>query len=205
MLPLMVDVRGRLCVVVGGGPIGRRKAETLVQAGAGVRLVCLEGRHPGAAAERLDWLTERYHPRHLDGAFLAVAAAVPQVNRSVVADAKQRGVLVNVADMPAECDCFLPAVLWRGDLVVAVSTGGAAPALARQLRQRLAEVVDEAFDDWVRLLREARPLIRRHEPDAARRRALYDKLCDWAWLERLRREGVEPVRRAMQGIVAGDG
>jgi precorrin-2 dehydrogenase/sirohydrochlorin ferrochelatase len=200
MMPLMVDVRRRLCVVVGGGPVGRRKADSLLQAGADVRLVCLEER-PASAAVRLDWITERYHPRHLDGAFLAVASARADVNRRVVADAKERGVLVNAADAPAECDCFLPAVLRRGDLVVAVSTGGAAPVLARQLRQRLAEQVDEAFDDWVELLREARPLIRRHEPDAARRRALYDKLCDWAWLERLRREGVAAVRRAMRESV----
>jgi precorrin-2 dehydrogenase/sirohydrochlorin ferrochelatase len=205
MMPLMLDLRRRLCVVVGGGPVGLRKAEAFLQAGAAVRLVCLEERPSGATAEHLDWRTERYHARHLDGAFLAVAAAVPEVNRHVVADAKRNGVLVNAADAPADCDYFAPAVLRRGELVLAVSTGGAAPALARQLRQVLAGQVDQAFGDWVDLLREARPLIQRHEPDAARRRVLYDNLCDWAWLERLRSEGVEAVRRAMQETVAGGG
>ena len=201
MLPLLVDVRRRMCVVVGGGAVGRHKANALVQAGATVRLICLEERPPGHDGERLDWLTERYHSRHLDGAFLAVAAAIPDVNRRVVADAREQGILVNAADAPAECDCFLPAVLRRGDLVIAVSTGGAAPALARKLRQVLDEQVDAAYGAWVDLLREMRPLIPRYEADAVRRRALYDSLCDWAWLDRLRREGVEAVRQAMREIV----
>src|SRR4051812_40395021 len=97
MYPLFLNVTDRLAVVVGSGDVARRKARALFDAGARVRLVCLEACTADGSTGRLEWINEPYHERHLDGAVLAIAAATPPVNRAVVADAKRRGIWVNSA------------------------------------------------------------------------------------------------------------
>jgi precorrin-2 dehydrogenase/sirohydrochlorin ferrochelatase len=187
----------RLAVVVGGGKVGRRKLAVLLEGGARVRLVCLEPRPPAVASPHLEWLMEPYRPDHLAGAALVFAAATPELNRQVVADARGRGIWVNAADQPEAGNCFLPAYFRRGSLVVAVSTEGAAPLLARAVRDRLATHFDEAFDHWLAILAELRPLIKGRVNVAERRRQVFARLCAWDWLERVRHDGAEAVRTAM--------
>jgi siroheme synthase-like protein len=198
--PAFLNLAGRLALVVGGGPVGRRKAAALRAAGARVRLVCLEGPPSGPADPNLHWLTEPYRPSHLDGATLVVAAGPPEVNARVLADARARGLWASSASDPGAGDFILPATVRRGEFVLAVSTGGAAPGLARAVRRRLEAEFDESFAAWVELLAQLRPLVLRL-PDARRRRALFARLCAWEWLERLRRDGADEVRAAMHAEV----
>jgi precorrin-2 dehydrogenase/sirohydrochlorin ferrochelatase len=198
MYPLFLDLTGRLVVVVGGGPVGRRKARSLRAAGARVRVVALEPCPEGWAADPgLDWRAEAYRPDHLDGAALAFAAATPELNRRVAADARARGVWVNRADDPSAGDFVVPASVRRGAFVVAVSTGGAAPALARRARQRLERDYDAAFGEWVGLLAGLRAAAREQVADPERRRGLFERVSGWDWLERLRRDGAAAVRAAL--------
>ena len=197
MFPVFLDLTGRRVVVVGGGPVGRRKAQAACAAGAAAVLV-----DPQALGEPgITHLAEPYHPEHLAGACLVFAAATPEVNARVVAGAKAAGVWVNSATDPQSGDCLLPAVVRRGRLTVAVGTGGASPALARRIRERLEAEFDAAFTEWVALLEELRPVALATVADAARRRELLDGLADWSWLERLRAEGPAAVRAAMLGTL----
>ena len=148
-----------------------------------------------------------YHRRHLTGVRLAFAAGPPAVNAGVVADATAAGVWVCSATDPTAGDFTLPAVVRRGGLVLTAGTGGAAPAFARRVRDRLAAEFDASAGEFVALLAEVRPAVAAAVPDPAARRDLLDRLADWAWLDRLRRDGAAATRAAMAAEIcrAADG
>jgi siroheme synthase-like protein len=197
---VFLDLSGRLAVVIGGGPIGRRKTAALRAAGARVRLVCLEPRPAELMDEGIAWFVESYEPRHLDEAVLIFACGPAALNERIVADARGRGVWVASTSDPQTGDFITPALVRSGELLIAVSTGGMVPALARRVRERLQEQFDDRFAAWLTLLAELRPLIRDRVPDEEQRRRLWEELTDWKWLERWRREGGDVVREAIRRI-----
>jgi len=137
--PVIVDLKDRLVVVVGGGSVGRRKVTGLLDAGARVRLVSRDPVPPTCWQQPVELHIRPFHPADLDGATLAFAATgITAIDHAVLAAAKQRGIPVNLATAPDDGDFTLPAVLRRGDLVIAVATEGRSPALARVIRDRLA-------------------------------------------------------------------
>jgi precorrin-2 dehydrogenase / sirohydrochlorin ferrochelatase len=140
--PVIFELAGRLAVVVGGGAVGRRKVAGLLAAGARVRLVSREAVPPSCWQEPVEFHLRPFHPADLDGAVLALAATGDaDVDGAVLAAARARGIPANLAAQPQDGDFTLPAVLRRGELLVAVATGGRAPALAGTLRDRLGTVL----------------------------------------------------------------
>ncbi len=202
MYPLFLRMTDRLAVVIGGGAVGRRKAAALLAGGAKVRLVCLEARPADETSPALEWKAEPYHVRHLVGAELVLACATAEVNRVVVADARARGMWVCSASEPGQGDFLTAAVIRRGDLTVALGSGGAAPALTRAVRHRLEALLDAELAPWLGLLAELRPIVRARVSDDGKRRDLWEQLCDDSWVARLRVEGVEAVRGAMLALVS---
>jgi precorrin-2 dehydrogenase len=154
--PVFLDLRDRRCLVVGGGPIGERKAMALLECGARVAVVSPDLTPALAALVRVGGIVHHARPfRRGDvrGARLVIAATGRvRVDRAVAAAALAHRALVNVVDRPTECDVIMPSVLRRGQLQIAVSTGGRSPALAREIRRSLeplfgaqtAEVVERA-------------------------------------------------------------
>jgi siroheme synthase-like protein len=141
LYPVGLVLEGRRCLVVGGGAVARRKVEGLLACGALVTVVAPEV-DPGLAALAVTVERRPYRRADLDGVRLAFAASDdPAVNRAVYDDGEAVGVWVNAADQPDACAFTLPAVLRHEPVVVAVSTGGRSPALARHLRDRVATVV----------------------------------------------------------------
>ena len=137
--PVILELRDRLAVVVGGGTVGRRKVAGLLAAGARVRLISCELVPPACWQAPIELHLRPFHPVDLDGALLAIAATgIAEVDQAVLAAAKARGIPASLAADPASGDFTLPAVLRHGELLIAVATGGRAPALAKVIRDRLA-------------------------------------------------------------------
>jgi siroheme synthase-like protein len=172
--PVFLDLTDRPSLVVGGGPVAEGKVAGLLAAGARVTVVSptVTVRLAGWAAEgRVTHRARAYRAEDLDGQQVAfVATDDAAVTRAVAAEGRARGIWVNAADEPARCDFILPAVIRRGRLVVAVSTGGASPAAARAIREELEGYLTEDHAALVELAAEARDDLRRRRrsPDAAR-------------------------------------
>lgn len=178
--PVFLDLTDGPVLVVGGGSVAEGKVEGLLAAGANVTVVSptVTPRLAGwVAAGRIEYLARAYQPGDLAGRRLAlVATDAPAVSGAVAAEGRERGIWVNAADEPARCDFILPAVIRRGRLVVAVSTGGASPAAARAIREELEGYLTEEHAMLVEVAADAREDLRRRavSPGPARWRGALD-------------------------------
>jgi siroheme synthase-like protein len=163
--PVFLDLTDRPVLVVGGGPVAEGKVEGLLAAGANVTVVSptVTPRLAGwVAAGQIEYLPRPYQDGDVAGRRLAlVATDDPAVSGAVAAEGRELGVWVNAADEPARCEFILPAVIRRGRLVVAVSTGGASPAAARAIREELEAYLTEDHATLVEMAAEAREDLRR--------------------------------------------
>ena len=171
-----LDVSGRRCVVVGGGSVGLEKATGLLACGARVTVVSPE-LHEAFAGLGVEWVARSYRRRDLRGAFLVIAAtSIREVNERVHDDAEARGLLCNVADVPELCNFILPAVHREGPIAVAVSTGGASPALAKRLRNDVASLVGPQHAELAAELESLRPEVKQRFATYEERRDYFDAL-----------------------------
>jgi len=178
LFPIFLKLESRRVVVVGAGRIAAQKLEGLVEAKAEVVVVAPEAAEPIQElfrGGRIQWKRAAFEPAHLDGAFLVIAATgEPEVNEQVYRAAKLRGVLCNSVDEPARCDFFYPSVVRRGDLQIAISTGGKSPALAQRIRRELEEQFDSSYAAWLEWLGTVRQqFFERKVAPEARTRALH--------------------------------
>lgn len=148
LFPVFLKLSGRRVVVVGAGPVAASKVKSLLDAGAQVTVVAPEIR-PELERTELTLVRRAFRASDLDGAWLVVAAAPPEVNRQVRAAAEQRGVFVNAIDHPETCSAYAGGVLTRGGVTVAVSSNGEAPALAGLLREALESVLPDDLERWL--------------------------------------------------------
>lgn len=174
--PAFLDLRGRRCLVVGGGEVAERKVTGLLDACARVRVVSPALTPTLAALATAGFVEHRaraFRRHDIRGCALVVAATgVTGVDDAVAAAARRARSLVNVVDRPGSCDFILPSVLRRGDLQIAVSTGGKSPALAREIRRRLEAEIGADYGALVARVGEARARLRaRGLAPAARMRA----------------------------------
>jgi precorrin-2 dehydrogenase / sirohydrochlorin ferrochelatase len=171
-----LDLEGRSVLVVGGGRVALEKIEGLLDCGAAVTVVAPQIL-PELEQLPIRLVRRGYRAGDLDGRFLVVAAtATPSVNRRVYRDAEERALLCNVVDVPELCSFILPAVHREDPIAVAISTGGASPALAQRLRDDIAAVVRPEHADLARRLRAERPWAKAHLPTYEARRDYFAAL-----------------------------
>ena len=139
--PAFIDVRGRNCLVIGGGPLGEEKVVKLLECDAKVIVIAPEVSpvvEVLASEGKVEWIRRDYRPGDLAQAFIAIASTDDdETDRQIYAEAEERNVLLNVVDVTHLCTFIAPSVARRGEVTVATSTGGASPALARTFREKL--------------------------------------------------------------------
>ncbi len=197
-LPLTIDLSGTQCVCVGGGAVAARRVPALLDAGAHVRIIapevdaallqCIQTRDCSHAARR-------YEPGDCADAFLVLAATgVPAVDRAVAHEVRSRGGLVCVASEPELGNCCFMATIRRGSLVVALQTGGAAPAVTARLRVNLERYLPEDIGEILDSLAVLRRALRRSVPDPAERARRWQRVVQAGVLdEALRGGGIAAV------------
>jgi precorrin-2 dehydrogenase/sirohydrochlorin ferrochelatase len=175
-----LDLDGRSVLVVGGGSVAHEKVRGLIESGARVTVVAPEA-VPELLSLPVEWLPRGYHSSDLHDRFLVVAAtSSTPLSRRVFADAEARNVFCNVVDVPELCSVILPAVHRQGPIAVAVSTGGASPALAQRIRDDVAALVGPQHADLAERLRELRPWAKRNLPSYEARRDYFQRLVQEA-------------------------
>lgn len=150
---MFVKLEGRRVLVVGAGTVGEAKIEGLLATDASVRVVAPKAAprvREWAREGRIEWEPREYTPADLTGMFLVIAATGSSaVHKEIYAEARSRGVLCNAVDEPERCDFYFPAVVRRGELQIAISTGGLSPALAQRLRKELEQQFGPEWEEWV--------------------------------------------------------
>ncbi|CEK17439.1 precorrin-2 dehydrogenase/sirohydrochlorin ferrochelatase family protein [Chthonomonas calidirosea] len=204
--PILLDISDQLCVVIGGGPVAERRVSGLLDAHARVRVVCL------AATERLQqWAAmgcielrmEPFQPAHLDDAMLVFAATNERaLNEWVARSAKERNLLVNVADAPEQGHFIVPSVVRRGDLCLCVGTGGQQPKLAAQIADELAERYGTEYEKLLQLLGKLRNEILSATPanSPLRQEALERLHAQTPKLLAMIRTGLDPEQEARAAL-----
>jgi len=150
---MFVKLEGRRCLVIGAGSVGEAKIESLLATDATVRVIAPKATprvREWARDGRIEWNPREYDADDLAAVFLVIAAtSSPALHDEIYAEARRRGVLCNAVDEPERCDFYFPAVVRRGELQIAISTGGLSPALAQRLRKDLEQQFGPEWEEWV--------------------------------------------------------
>ena len=203
--PIFVDLSGQACLVIGGGAIAERKVASLLNADGRVTVIS-----PTLTTQLRSWATEQYittferayQPGDLSGFTLVFAATSDEIlHHSLAAEAKQAGVLLNVVDRPKLCSFIVPAVVSQGDLSLAISTGGASPALAKKIRQELAADFGPEYGLALQLLARIRERLSHDRVSSQERQRCFTALVDSPLLDYLRERKIDKLNALLQGIL----
>jgi len=176
LYPVFLKLSGLPVVVVGGGSVAAGKLAGLVATGARITVIAPQVRD--SVRLHATVIEREFRPSDLDGARWVVAAATPEVNREVAAAASARGLFVNAVDDPDAASAYLGGVVRRGEVEIAISTGGVAPALAGLLREALDALLPHDLESWIEVAINARKQWKHDRTPMAERRPLLLRALD---------------------------
>src|SRR6186997_2101266 len=203
--PVYIQLREQSCVVIGGGRIAEGKVDGLLAAEAKVTVISPDlTPHLGQLEEQglISYIAREYRPGDLTGAFMVICATdQAEINHQVWQEATANHQLVNVVDDTPRCNFIAPSILRKGDLTIAISTSGKAPALAVRLKERLQREIGPEYERFLELAGELREPLARHIPDFETRKALWYELVDSGILDVLVRDDEASAREMISQIV----
>ena len=185
-LPIFLNVKGKRCLVVGGGEVALRKVRILLEAGASVLVVAPEIEPALAALQAIETRVTRFETVHLDGVALVIAATNDRtVNQHVSQQTQLRNIPVNVVDDPDLCTFIMPAILDRSPLMVAFSSGGTSPVLTRMLRSKLEALVPQGYGRLAKFSKQFRDTVKTRITDGDQRRIFWENVLDGVVAEKI--------------------
>jgi len=205
-LPVSLAVPNRLCLVIGAGQVAVRKVQTLLQAGARVRVVSpeLDPRlQKLVRSGKIEWRPRSWKVADLNHVWLVIAATSdPKVNRRIKREAERRRLWVNAVDDPENCSLFFLSFFNRGELQVAVSTGGLSPALARKIRETLDQDWNPNAGKCLEWIAAFRAQVKKKIPDPARRFRFWDQALSPQVIEMIRQGKIRALQPAIRQALA---
>jgi precorrin-2 dehydrogenase / sirohydrochlorin ferrochelatase len=204
LYPLFLKLKGKKCLVVGGGKVAERKVLSLLETEATVTVVSPQLTPVLTELKeqfRITHIEQEYQVEVLDGIFLAISATdAEEVNLRVAEDCFSRNILINVVDDPEKCNFFVPAVVRRGHLSIAVSTDGKCPLLAARIRADLEKTFGPEYADLLELLEQVRTDLIKNEPSPEKRREILEKLLQSDFLELFREKRLAEIEERVLNV-----
>jgi precorrin-2 dehydrogenase / sirohydrochlorin ferrochelatase len=204
--PLFLDITDRRCVVVGGGDVAERKVGRLLDFGARVVVVGKEltpGLETMKKEGRINHIAADYDQAVIDDAFLVIGATDrDDVNAKISRDGREKGILVNIVDDPDKCDFVLPSLLKQGDLLIAISTGGKSPALAKKLREEMEQHFGTEYQTLLEVMGQLREklVVKGHSSDENRR--LFEAVVHSDILQHIKDKSWEKAKKIIYDITS---
>ena len=206
--PVYIQLQDQPCIVIGGGKIAEGKVDGLLASQARVTVISPEltpHLHDLAEQRQITYFARIYQPGDLTSAFLVICATDQvEINHQVGQEATANRQLVNVVDDTPRCNFIAPSILRKGDLTIAISTSGKAPALAVRLKERLGREIGPEYQRFLELAGELREPLARHIPDFERRKALWYELVDSEILDVLAQGDEAAARQIISRVVGFD-
>lgn len=207
--PVCLELKGRRCLVIGGGGIAEHKVNSLLACEASVTVISPEvtpGLKDLIDQKKVVYRPKKYEEGDLNRAFLVIAATNrPEVNAQVYRDASRRNILVNVVDCPKYCNFIVPALIKRGDLLLSISTSGKSPGLAKKIREKLEREFGEEYETFLKIIGELREKIYQRVKDPYLRRTLINQILDSDLLDLLKKGELRSAQEKKLSILKGLG
>jgi uroporphyrin-III C-methyltransferase/precorrin-2 dehydrogenase/sirohydrochlorin ferrochelatase len=201
-LPIFIDVKGKKCLVIGGGDVAFRKATFLLNAGANVTIVSPEIDQTLSSLNGITHIAERFKVSHLDGYTLVIAATDEEATNELVSkEAKQRNMLVNIVDNPSLCSFIVPSILDRSPIVVAFSSGGASPVLIRMLRGKLETMIPATYSKLAKFSAKFRSKVKTSITNPAKRRIFWENVFEGPIAEKIFSDDEPAAERMLQTMI----
>ena len=202
--PILVDLKGKKVIVVGGGAVAHRKIERLLEYGAQVHVISKELTAPLTTyleEGKIELLGREFKENDLKGAFMVIAATNDALfNQRVSKAARKRGLLINAVDQPSDCNFIVPSILKRGDLLIAVSTSGKSPALAKKVREELEESFGNEYKPLLVLMGHLRKEVLSRQLSQDENRRIFYELVNSRILEAIAKKNWNEVATILNRI-----
>lgn len=203
--PVFLDISGKPCAVVGGGEVACRKVQRLLQCGALVTVIAdalLPELEALKAQGKITHIDGQYAAEYIASAFIAIGATDNRhVNEQIFRDARAGHILVNIVDEPERCDFILPSIVERGDLAVAISTGGKSPALAKHLRRELEATFGTEYETYLNIMGQIREVVLANDRSSVENKKIFEALVQSDLLNVIRRKDWDAVRHLIREIL----